>query len=215
MKKSIFAALVFVGVASAAFAQGRLFEDGQSGFTGSLVAVSEESVSEFGLAFDHSFSGGLDVGVSVLRASFDESEFGPDFSGYSISPSAGYYLIKPESGSGLGFALVAAYQYGGYSGDFYLDTNGFSVGGEFFFLTPSTSSVRFVPSVRVVHVSVDNEVSVPGQNPLSGSASDVGFSVTVDFVVNEKLLLAPGMVSIDGETSWALSIGLLAKNAKF
>ena len=205
---------ILVCGAGGAFAQSRYLEDGQNGFAVSGAVGSGEDYTSFGAGFDYSISGRYDIGVGISRASYDEDEFGPDFSSTEITPFFAIALVRPSETSPVGFELGASYGFASISGDVLdyneleMSANATSLGGNVYFFVDSSPTLRIIPSLTLAYNMGKSKIEDSFGNSVETDVDGIAIGGAVSFQINKKVWIVPRITHFDESTSWSVRVGL-------
>jgi len=201
--------------AGAAVGQGRFLDDGQNGFEINGSLWSGKDYTSLGASFGYSFGAKFDLGLGVSRSSFDDEVIGNDGSGTEFTPFAVATIVKPTDTSNVGVELTAAYGIASFSSDAldFLDwdmsAKALTAGGNLYFRIQSSPTLEIYPAASVDYVSVTAKLEDSMGNSEDEDVNEVAFGAAVSFLFNKKVHVTPAFRSFDGETSFAISIGLV------
>jgi len=201
-----------VGEASA---QNRYLDEGQSGVGLAGALGQGEDYTQVGAGLTYTVNGRLDFNISVSRSSFDEDEFGEDFSSTVFSPGISAALLRPTDTSVLGVEVGAGYGMASFSGDaldalgWEMSSNAVSAGIDFYLKLSSSPTLQVYPAIGASYVSVSGEIEDSFGNSVDDDVQDVLISGGVGFLVNRNVVITPSFSTFDGSSSWAISLRLM------
>ena len=208
-------AAVVISVPVGAYAQSHLFGDGQSGAGLAANLESGEDYTMVGATFGYTVNGRIDFGLSFGRASFDESEYGEDFSATQIAPYANATIVRPTAQSPVGVILQGAYGKTSFSGDVLdnqqwdLSSVGLSAGGVLYLELEASPEVKVYPALGVGYSSVTSTIEDQANNSVDEEVTDTLFSGGVTLLFNNRVFVTPSFTSFDGSSSWGVSAGVV------
>jgi opacity protein-like surface antigen len=203
-----------MGVQSAD-AQNRFFADGQNGVGLRLGLGNSEDTSSFGASFTYTVNGLFDLGIGFSRASFDEDEWGENFTGTAIIPFVAAGIVRPSETSYLGIDLEGQYESLSYSGDaldvFGWDMSGhsYAFGASLYLRLESSPGLTVYPRAGLAYASVTAKIEDSFGDSLEDTNEDVLLSASVDFQINQRIVISPAFSHFDGSSSWGISLGFI------
>jgi len=204
-----------ISVPVVAHAQSHLFGDGQNGAGLAANLESGEDYTMVGATFGFTVNGRIDFGLSFGRASFDESEFGEDFSATQFAPYANATIVRPTSQSPVGVIIQGAYGKTSFSGDVLdfqqwdLSSVGLSAGGVLYLELEASPEVKVYPALGVGYSSVTTTLEDQANNSTDEEVTDTLFSGGVTLLFNGRVFITPSFTSFDGSSSWGVSGGVV------
>ena len=194
--------------------QSYLFHDGQNGFGVAGTIESGEDYTSFGAKFAFSAAGRFDLGVEVGKASFDESEYGEDFSATQLSPFVAAMLVRPNESSPVGVIASAAYGAATFSGDeldalsWDLSSTSYAVGGVLYLELESSPKLSVFPAVGVSYAGVTATLEDSAGASVDEETKDMLITGSVTFYFNQQVFITPSLYTFDGSSSWGVAAGV-------
>jgi hypothetical protein len=213
---TLFAAVCCVSlcVCQDSLGQSYLFLDGQNGFGIAGSLESGEDYTSVGAKFAFSAAGRFDFGVEVGKASFDESEYGEDFTATQFSPFASAILVRPNESSPVGVIARAAFGTTSFSGDdldalqWELGSTSYIAGGVLYLELESSPGLTVFPAVGVGYASVTATLEDSFGVSVDDEVQELLISGSVTFFLNQQMFITPSFTTFDGSSSWSVTAGI-------
>ncbi|MCB1183340.1 hypothetical protein KDM41_07895 [bacterium] len=213
MRRSIpISVLLAVLVASTAAAQSRYLPENRSGYGVAGQFQFNDLQSVIGIDLGMSLRGRFDASLALGWVDLDRAVIGTGGGGFAVSPAIRYTFLRPTQTGGLGVELDARYERGSYTSD-PLDAisrrvvaTHTSAGVTAFWRIHSSAKFNLYPSVGVSWVR--SELTLGGDD-LFGPEENFAWEFGLAFLADRRVVIAPAVVLIDGETTQALRIGLV------
>ena len=210
---SVILSLSIAFVVSPAFSQNRYYLDGQNGISIAGTFQGGEDYTAFGAIVDFTVNGIFDLGVGLARASFDQDEYGPNFSSFEVSPYLLVSLVRPSGISSVGFDLGFSYGSSTSSGDV-LDANnvdmlssGYNAGGEVYFNINSSPGLRILPALSISYTSVTSKIESDYGGSEEETVSGVSMGAEVSFFLNHRVFIVPAFRYFEESAAWGIKAG--------
>lgn len=217
MKKlSISLALMIVAlVAAPAMAQMKFLDEGRSGFGLGVGLSSADGISGLGGGVVYTAAGRFDLGFNVTRLSLDDDLIGNDGSAVTLTPTITMGLVRPAGEQRLGLELGAAYETTTYDSDG-LDALGWDMSSSgltgmlsLYMRAVASPSLVMFPELSVGYVTGSMEIEDSFGDSVDEDVSEAVFGAGVSLFFNDRVRLTPSFMSIDGETTWGVTLGIV------
>lgn len=217
MKKLVITALLVAAVMAAApaLAQMRFLEEGGSGFGLGAGISSGDGMTGLGGGFVYTASGKFDLGINVNRLSFDDDVIGNDGSALGFTPFLALGLVRPEGDQKLGLELGASWEKASYDSDgldaleWDMSSTGLTGTLSMYMRADVSPSLVMFPEVSVGYITGNVEIEDSFGDSVDDDISEAIFGAAVSFFFNDRVRLTPSLVSIDGETTWGVTLGVV------
>lgn len=215
MKKIILALVIFGAVSTLSFAQSSYLEKGQNGFEISGEYSANENGSGFNGKIGYSFSGVLDLGLTLNRFGFDQPFLGEDYHVTVISPVVSYIPVKQDDSIPVSFAVNGAYQRLIYSGDG-LDKNNVDMWGDYFIIGASLFSyfevsdiMKIQPRAGVLYMTGEIKAEDSSNAAVfsnNSTALNLGVSFIFEASTSNSFVVNPSIGIREEDTTYRLSL---------
>lgn len=194
-------------------AQNRFLGDNESGFGIAAGVGTSEFTTDLGGTLYYTFNGRVDLGLGIAHSSFDE-DFGGDMSALQLSPTVTVAMIRPTPDMGLGLEANAGYSRGMFSGDaldqsdISMTANQFHGGVDGYWRINASERVKVLPGMGLSYVNTSLSITDNSTDQsASESTGDVMVRAQVSVQMNNQFYFTPSFSTIDGEETWAFSLG--------
>ncbi|MCH8536032.1 MAG: hypothetical protein LAT51_13250 [Flavobacteriaceae bacterium] len=215
MKKIILRISLIMLTFYSAQSQSIFLEKGQNGFSvGGAFSSNDDATSLTG-SFGYSFSGILDLGLSVGRVGFDDQIFNEDYNATFFTPSVSYLVIKQNEQIPISFQLGGAYERSLFSGKG-LSANNVDITGDLFSLGASiysmfevSEAMKIQPGIGLNYITGDLRIEDSTMSDKESVDSTI-FALLVSLVVEtsptSSFIITPNLSFGEETTTFGLSL---------
>jgi|AntRauTorcE11897_2_1112592.scaffolds.fasta_scaffold00853_7 hypothetical protein len=222
MKKIILLLLLIGSFSTLLFAQSSFLEKGQSGLLLSALSSANQDLSGYSGEIGYSFSGVLDLGLSIGQYGYYEPYVSDDLKATILSPFISYLIFKQDESTPLSISLNSSYQKqfitNGYLDNFYTNVTGdhFRIGTSVFTDIEFFNAIKVQPKAGFGY----RAGKIKFEDSSGGSATtihdtvifDLGASFMLSRVSNYSFVVTPGIGIQKDLTNLNLSVSLLLPN---
>jgi hypothetical protein len=218
MKNRLSATALFLAVvlaATTASAEMKFMNDGQSGFGLGAAYVDGEDYSGFGGTANYTVRGSWDLGLDVSWLSLDEETNGTNASATAVTPWFALGLVRPKEASKFGAELKVGYEMDSFSSDVFdeldMDMSGSALIGaaSLYMRLESSPTMLIYPEVSLGYMTGTLTIEEPDGTETESDLDEVVYGASVSFLFNQKVRVTPAFMSVDDNSTWALTLGLV------
>lgn len=207
--------LALLLAATTASAQMKFLADGQSGFGLGAGYLVGEHFTGFGATADYVVHGSWDLGLNANWLSLDEESNGTNASATTVMPWLAIGLLRPKEASKFGAELQVGYQMDGYDSDaldelnWDMSSNALVGGVSVYMRLESSPTMTIYPEANLGYMTGSLKIEDSDGDTAEEDIEEVMYGASVSVLFNQKVRLTPSFMSVDGNSTWTLVLGLL------
>jgi hypothetical protein len=207
--------LAMLLAATTASAQMKFMNDGQSGFGLGAAYLDGEDFSGFGGTASYTVRGSWDLGLDVSWLSLDEETNGTNASATAVTPWFALGLVRPKEASKFGAELKVGYEMDSYSSDVFdelgVDFSSSALIGaaSLYMRLESSPTMLIYPEVSLGYMTGTVTFEDADGTEEESDIDEVVYGASVSFLFNQKVRVTPAFMSVDDNSTWMLTVGLV------
>ena len=209
-------AVTLLLAAGTASAQMKFMNDGQSGFGLGIGYLVGENFNGFGGSASYTVRSSWDLGVNVNRLALDDNlTSGTDASATTVTPWFALGLVRPKEASKLGAELQVGYEMDSYSSDALdelqrdMSSNALIGAVSLYMRLDSSPTLTIYPEVNIGYMTGSLDFKDAAGKETNEDIEDAVFGASVSMLFNQKVRLTPSFMSVDGNSTWTMVLGLV------
>lgn len=200
--------------ATAAGAQMKFLDPGQSGFSARAGALAGDNSLGFSAGLNGTVAGRVDLDLAAYRLFLDEFYRYDDATLTAVAPSVSVQLIGSAEAT-AGAEISASYEMGSYASDWLLthgtelSTTSLTALLSIYGCTRASPTLLVFPELAIGYRDGTGTYAGGSLNGRELDQSGVVFEVGASLLFNDRLWVAPAMRLVDGEAVWSTEFGYL------